>query len=1525
MAALFVRRPVLASVLSISLSILGLLALLRLPMALFPQIAPPEVNVTVEYTGANAETVTRAAVVPLERAINGVPGMKYMSSDAGNDGVGVVQILFETGTDPDVAAINVQNRVNEVMGRLPPEVIRNGVKIKKEENAILLYLSLHSSAPEHDEKFLYNFADINILAELKRIPGVGFADIMGAKEYAMRVWLRPEKLARLGLSTDEVIEAIEASNVEAAPGKVGDNSDKGATPLQYTLTYRGKFNSEAEYRALPLRAGADGALVRLGDVADIEFGTSYFDVEAKFNGKPAASILLKQLPGSNAAAVIEAVRQRLVTLEAEVFLPGMRVDTSFDVSRFLDAAVFEVVRTLLEAFLLVALVVLLFLQSARTTLVPILAVPVSLIGTLLFVQLFGFSLNLITLFALVLAIGIVVDNAIVIVEAVHHKIHHDRLSPGPASEATMRELTPAIIAITLVMGSVFVPLAFLSGPAGVFYRQFGLTMAVAIFLSGFVALTLTPALSALLLPPHDAPRSQSALARAQRSAFAAFDRAYAGVERGFVAVASLLGRRAWLGWLAILACVVGTAAVAARVPSGFIPVEDQGMFYVSVTLPPGATLERTKEAVAAIRAIAQGLEAVESVATLAGANILSDGTGATYGTCIVNLVPWKERSRSVDAVIAELEAKVGHIQAADIEAFPPPSIPGYGNASGFEARLLDKTGRDDLTETGAVLERFVAALQARPEIASAFSIFNANYPQIALNVDYDRAARLGVDVEDAMSTLQTLVGSEYVSNFIRFGQMYKVMLQAPPESRATPEQLLLLQVRSRGGDLVPLSAFITLDRTYGVDQATRYNMYPSAELNGEGAPGVSSGRVLAVVQEVADATLPRGFAIDWAGISLDEVQAGNQGVVVGAIALLFVFLVLAAQYESFTLPLVVLLSLPPGVLGAFALLKVAGLENNIFTHIALVVLIGLLGKNAILIVEFAEHRRREGVPALAAVVEATRLRLRPVLMTSLAFVAGLVPLALSSGAGAVANRTIGVATIGGMVLGTLLGIVVIPPLYVSVRRQRGASSGAVPAAAAVALLTLALLGCAPALTPPQVRAIELPTRFQRAEPAALGDAVDPPEPPTASALGWRQLFANPQLASLIDIGLSQSFDLQLAAQRVATARAAILAAAGVRLPTLEAGIEPTVRKFGTYTMDGAGNATTDIRPGLPVPVVLPDLFVGVRASWEADLWGKLRDGQSAAVARADAAAFTVTLLATQLIADVATAYFELLAQDQTLDVLDRALAQQRQALEWARLQKRSGRVTELAVRQFEVRVLQTRALRQELVQQQRALEIGLNLRIGRLPQPISRSAAAWHSAPADAIALGVPSDLLRARPDIRAAEAEVRAAHLDLRAARAAFYPTLSITASFGAQAFSPAYLLSTPASIAFGAGAGLFAPLVNRRAIAAAFAGAGAAEVEAMVRYQATVLTAFVEVQAALLQLEQAGARLALHDERKRAAEAMITASQALFLAGRASSLEVLNAQEAILEAELDLIASRRDQLVATVQLYRALGRPSG
>jgi HAE1 family hydrophobic/amphiphilic exporter-1 len=1022
----FIHRPVLAISISTIIVALGLLALFKLPVMLFPSVAPPGVYVTIEYTGANAETVIRTGIVPLEKAINGVPGMKYMSSDAANDGIGVIQVIFETGTDPDVAAVNVQNRVNSVISKLPAEIIRNGIKITKEESAILMYLNIYSTDTTLDQKFLYNFADINLLEELKRVKGVGYIDILGAKEYAMRIWLKPDKMISFNISAQDVMDAIEEHNVEAAPGKIGESSEKEAQSLQYTIKYTGKFSKPEAYEQIPLKATGDGRILKIKDIADVEFGTTYFDVESKLDGKPSAAIIIKQLPGTNSTEVIQNIKKRMELLKETTFLKGMDYKISFDTSLFLDAAIEEVIKTLIEAFILVSLVVFIFLQDWRSTLIPVLSVPVSLIGTFFIIQFLGFSLNMITLFAIVLAIGIVVDNAIVIVEAVHAKMEKYHQPPGLATESAMEEITGVIIAITLVMSAVFIPVSFASGPSGIFFRQFCLTIAIAIVISGVVALTLAPALCALLLKQTHTVKVRKNVISIFLNGFNSW---YINAEKLYESVLNKIIRNRLLILGSLVLFTIFSVSLAMLLPSGFIPSEDQGIFYASITTPAGATLERTKEVVDKIQRIGATIKAVASISSLAGANVLH-GTGATYGTCIINLVSWEKRKESVEDIINIFKEKTQHIKGAKIEYFPPPVVPGYGVASGFELRLLDKTRTEDYKRMEVVLEQFINDLKMNPEIGSVFSVFDAGFPEYTIEIDLDKAAQKGITPKNALSSLQILLGSEYASNFIRFGQMYKVMVQALPKYRALPEQLLSLYVKNKDDEMVPLSAIMRVKKSYGLIQVTRYNMFPCAEINGEGKPGVSSGTALKVIQKTAKERLPAGYEIDWAGISKDEANVGNEFLYIFIICFLFVYLILCGQYESFLLPLPVLFSLPTGIFGAYFFLMLLGLENNIYSQIAMIMLIGMLGKNAILIVEFAIIRNKEGLPIVAAALEAAKLRLRPILMTSFAFIGGLIPLVFAGGAGAMANQTIGAAAAGGMLTGTLFGLLVIPGLYV---------------------------------------------------------------------------------------------------------------------------------------------------------------------------------------------------------------------------------------------------------------------------------------------------------------------------------------------------------------------------------------------------------------------------------------------------------------------------------------------------------------
>lgn len=1024
MVEMFIRRKVLSLVISILFVLLGIMALLKMPITQFPDIVPPSVTVTAKYTGANAEVSANAVALPLERAINGVPGMTYMSTVTSNDGLTLIQVFFEVGIDPDVAAVNVQNRVTTILDELPEEVIRAGVTTEKEVNSMLMYLNITSTDPSQDEQFIYNFTDINVLQELKRIDGVGRAEIMGQKEYSMRVWLDPQKMAAYNISADEVITSLQKQNISAAPGKVGETSGKTSSQLQYVIKYKGKFFEPKQYEEVPIRSDVDGTILKLKDIAKVEFGAMNYGMVSKTDGRPSASIMMKQRPGSNASEVIESVKAKMEELKVTSFPPGMEYNMAYDVSRFLDASISAVLTTLIEAFILVGIVVFIFLQDWRSTLIPVLAVPVALVGTFAFMNMLDFSVNLLTLFALVLAIGIVVDNAIVVVEAVHVKME-EGMNAMDATISATKEIAGAVVAITIVMSAVFIPVAFLDGPVGVFYRQFSLTLAISIVISGVNALTLTPALCAIILKPHNHNKKKTIIDRA----FQSFNTGFERLTNGYVGILSKFATRTTVTF-GLLFLFVGLTFVTSKfLPTGFIPMEDQGMVYVSVTTPQGATVERTEKVLDEVTVIAKKIKGVENVTTLAGYSIVTEIAGSSYGMAMINLKDWKERNISVNDLITELSDKTKSIADAQIEIFAPPTVPGFGNTSGFELRLLDKTG-GTIENTDKITKDFVKKLNEAPELQNSFTSFDATFPQYMINVDYDMAAKKGVSVDNAMSTLQTMLGSYYATNFIRFSQMYKVMVQASPEHRDTPESILNLYLKNDKGEMVPFSTFITIEKVYGPEVLTRYNMYMSAMINGEPADGYSSGDAIAAVERVAKETLPRGFDVEWSGMTREEILSGNQTVYIFAICLLFVYLLLAAQYESFLLPMPVLLSLPTGIFGSYIALVLMGLDNNIYAQVALVMLIGLLAKNAILIVEFAVARNKQGYDIIPAAIEGARQRLRPILMTSFAFVAGLIPLCIASGAGAIGNRSIGTAAAGGMLIGTIFGLVVIPGLYI---------------------------------------------------------------------------------------------------------------------------------------------------------------------------------------------------------------------------------------------------------------------------------------------------------------------------------------------------------------------------------------------------------------------------------------------------------------------------------------------------------------
>ena len=1026
MFAKFLHRPALAIVISVLILFLGGLAINTLPISQFPSVAPPSVVVSVSYPGASAEVLVDSVLIILEQAINGVQDMRYMASAATSAGEATIQIIFEPGTDPNVAVVNVNNRINIVKNRLPPIVEREGIIVLQAMTSMLMYVNVYSKDKTVDQNFLYNYVTVKVLPEIKRTRGIGSATILGNRAYAMRIFLNLDRMRAYNLSSDDVMKAVKEQSMIGSPGRLGQATGQTSQTVEYVLTWVGRYNKPEQYENIILKANPEGEILRIKDVAKVELGSSFYDLYSDIDGNPSAAIVLKQNPGSNAAVVIEKVKEKLKEIKEDSFPPGMDYEVSYDVSSFLEASIEKVLHTLFEAFILVALVVFLFLGDWRSTLIPTLAVPVSLIGTFFFMLMFGLSINLITLFALVLAIGVVVDDAIVVVEAVHAKMAEKHLSPYRATKEVVNEISGAIIAITMVMTAVFIPVTFMTGPVGVFYRQFGLTMAMAIVLSGVVALTLTPVLCAILLKPHKAHvgfRGPLALF------LHLFDRGVEKVTGGYAGIVRRIVTRRGLTMLTITGFSYGIFLVNTQLSTGFIPLEDQGMIYGIIQTPPGSTLEYTNEKSHELQDIARENEGVTSVSSLAGYEVLTEGRGSNAGTCLINLKNWSDRKLTSKQIIEELEEKGRKISNVKLEFFEPPAVPGFGAAGGFSVRLLDKTTSGTYQQLGEVTDKFLKRLGERKEVKGLFTFFASNYPQYEIVINNDVAMQKGVSIGNAMDNLSIVIGSTWEQGFVRFGQFFKVYVQAGPEFRRFPDDFNNIFVKNDKGESVPYSSFMQLKKKQGLNEINRYNLYTSAAIQGAPAAGFSSGQAIQAIKEVAAETLPRGYDIGWEGLSYDEANKGNAAVYILGVVVIFVYLVLVGQYESFMLPLAVILSLPIGLFGTFLLLQLTGLANDVYAQIGLVMLVGLLGKNAILIVEFAVQRRHEGLSLKEAAIEGGKLRFRPILMTSFAFIAGLLPLVVATGPGAIGNRTIGTAAVGGMLMGTLVGVLVIPGLY----------------------------------------------------------------------------------------------------------------------------------------------------------------------------------------------------------------------------------------------------------------------------------------------------------------------------------------------------------------------------------------------------------------------------------------------------------------------------------------------------------------
>ena len=1022
----FIDRPVLSTVISIIISILGILGLTSLPLEEYPEIAPPTVQVSATYTGANAETVLNSVVVPLEEQINGVEGMTYMTSTASNDGAANISVYFKLGTNPDIAAVNVQNRVARANNVLPAAVVNTGVITQKSQNSALLFFSLFSDNEDYDATFVENYARINIVPKLQRIEGVGNVSVFGSKDYSMRIWLKPEKMAAFQLMPSDIQSALREQNLEAATGKIGENADG---VFEYVLKYKGRLSEASSYENIIIKTQDNGQFLRLKDVAEVELGAFNYGTINEGMGKPGTAVGIFQTSGSNANDIIDQI-QIILKESKKDFPKGLDYVIPYNTKDFLDASIDHVVQTLIEAFLLVFIVVFLFLQDFRSTLIPAIAVPVAIIGTFFFLQLFGYSINMLTLFAMILAIGIVVDDAIVVVEAVHAKMEEGASDARKATKSAMTEISGAIISITLVMAAVFIPVSFIQGSSGVFYQQFGITLAIAILISAVNALTLSPALAALFLKPHD--HSEEHKKGFSKRFFSAFNSGFDAMTNKYVGSVKFLINKKWLTVLLLLVFTAIAALLFKNTPSGFIPNEDKGIIFADITLPPGTTLEKTQETVKKMDSIYASMGIIKSRMNIAGRSLLNNVYGGSYGFSVIKLQDFEDRkddSQSLNATIGALFAKAATIKDAKILFFAPPSVRGFGNSAGFELNLQSKDA-DDWQTVSNTTNEFLAALNARPEVQYAITQFNPNFPQYELEVDVEKTKTAGLEVTDVLNAMSGYYGGLYTTDFNRFGKQYRVMIQAKPEDRADESSINSIFVTNNNGESVSIAQFVTLKKIYGPEVVSRFNLLSSVKINGALNPGYSTGDAIKAIEEVTAQVLPTNYTYEYSGLTKEENSAGNQTVLIFILSLVFVYFLLSAQYESYLLPFAILLSLPIGIAGAIGFINLTGLENNIYFQIALIMLIGLLSKNAILIVEFALQRRRHGMSIIDSAVDGAKARLRPILMTSFAFIFGLLPLALSTGIGAIGNRSIGMSAVGGMLIGTIFGVFLIPAFYV---------------------------------------------------------------------------------------------------------------------------------------------------------------------------------------------------------------------------------------------------------------------------------------------------------------------------------------------------------------------------------------------------------------------------------------------------------------------------------------------------------------
>ena len=1494
MSRFFISRPIFACALSVLILLAGIVGYINLPVEQFPKVAPPVVTINTEYTGASAEAVMKSVITPIEEAVNGVEGMEYITSSSTSSGIASISVTFRPGTDPDLAQIRVKNRVEEAKGYLPAEVLSIGVQVEKEEQGMLRIIALECPDNRYDNAFITNYFNINVQPRLQRINGVGNIQLMG-NVYGMRIWMDPKKMAQYQLNPEDVVNALEGQNVEAAIGTLGEDS-KGI--YQYTLVYRGRLETPVEFEDIVIKSNGNYDL-HLSDVAHVELGTVSYACDSWVNSHNGTIAIITPATGANAQQVNHKIDRLMDDLKPK--LPaGLEFRVLLDTNDFLDASMNAVYKTLFEALLLVILVVLLFLQNWRATIIPSVSIIVSLVGTFAFMYMVGFTLNLITLFALVLVIGTVVDDAIVVVEAVQEKLEDPSATSKNATIQAMHNISTAIITTTIVFMCVFIPAAFMGGLSGAYYRQFGLTMAVAVAISTFCALTLCPALCALLMKPRPSETEQQSASWSVRFRHAynkAFNALLAKYNR---ALGWFTGRR-WLVGALTTVSIVLMGWMLYTTPTGLVPDEDTGIVFVDITTPAGSTLAQTEKTVKEMSEYLENDPDVLATGSVAGWNILG-GEGANTGLVMGRLKHWDDRQEDghdIFSIYDRIEGATHQVKSGSMFVFLLPTVSGYSYSNSVELYVED-FGGGSITKLKSVTDDFIKALEARPEIEEVYSPYEVNYPQYTVTVNASLCKRYGVEPATVLSVLNGYIGGNYASQFNSFGKLYHVMLQSDPGLRMDKDDLNNILVVTQNGAYTPITELITLKKTYGLQSLNRFNLFQGISVELTPAEGYTSGDVIDVVSEVSAATLPQGYGYEYTGTAREEASSSSATAWVFALSLLLVYIVLCCLYESLLIPMAVMLSVPFGLVGSFLLINLAELENNIYMQVGIIMLIGLLAKTAILITEYACERRREGMTIVAAALDAAKARLRPILMTALTLIVGLMPMIFERGAGAMGNVTLGLCVVGGMLVGTLALLLFVPVFFIFFQtleerlRPRQAMT-------TLAVLT-AICMLSSCKTYSSYHADSTANDVLKAQLNAAGvqtaDSVAGNLP-----ADWREAFTEPRLAALINEALLHNSDLQQAHWQVQAAKASLRGAKGELFPAIGLTAEKSNSRFKNdeFTATSSG------------------YNVGLEASWEIDAFGRVRNAKRAAAATVEQQMAYEQAVRTELIATVATAYYQLEMYDAQIADTRSIIQSWEESIATQRVLLAVGEATSDDVDQSEAAKLEAETTLEELNLQLRQAENALCTVLGRPCQHIDRD-----SLSASCIAIdSIPSISIRAlarRPDIRQAEAELKAAFYATNEARAALYPSLSLSGSMGWT--NDAGEIVSPAGILMSALGSLTQPLFQGGRLRAEVQRAKAEQEAAKVAFRQTVLEAGQEVNDILAAEQYARRAISLGEQQVEKLQRIADASKVrMQYEEDVNYLQVLLARQALLEARLQLLAHRYEMIDAHIRLYKALG----